>query len=326
MSQQMGAAPSSVGELAIVIPAYKGHFLRQTLDSIATQTLKRFTVYIGDDASPDDIYGMVKEYERDLEIKYVRFDKNLGGTDLVAQWHRCIAQTHQTWVWLFGDDDMMAPNCVAEFFRCITENGNNVDLLKFAVQEIDATGKVVRPPRPHADHISSEEFVRLRFAGKISSYVPEYIFRREALDKAGGFVSFPLAWCSDDATWGKIALSLGIHSIPSAVVSWRRSGMNITSYRPELAAAKLRAAVQYLDWLHTSPRPLPRQDRYFSTAEFRTDARRWIISHSRYLSTYFLRAGILDAARRLSFLYQGGTLGALWNLLYLDLRLRVRGW
>ena len=39
-------------KLAIIIPAYKQRFLRETLDSIAKQNNHDFTVYIGDDASP----------------------------------------------------------------------------------------------------------------------------------------------------------------------------------------------------------------------------------------------------------------------------------
>lgn len=42
-----------IKKLAIVIPAYKGRFLKETLDSIAVQAHKdEFVLYIGDDASP----------------------------------------------------------------------------------------------------------------------------------------------------------------------------------------------------------------------------------------------------------------------------------
>lgn len=44
-------------KIAIVIPAYKCRFLRQTLDSIVVQTCRSFTVYIGDDASPQNPEG-----------------------------------------------------------------------------------------------------------------------------------------------------------------------------------------------------------------------------------------------------------------------------
>ena len=41
-----------MAELAIVIPAYKIMYFDQALSSIANQTCKDFTLYIGDDSSP----------------------------------------------------------------------------------------------------------------------------------------------------------------------------------------------------------------------------------------------------------------------------------
>ena len=49
-------------KIAIVIPAYKCRFLRQTLDSIVVQTCRSFTVYIGDDASPQNLKEIVSDY------------------------------------------------------------------------------------------------------------------------------------------------------------------------------------------------------------------------------------------------------------------------
>ena len=40
-------------KLAIIIPAYKARFLRETLDSILKQNSSEFIVYVGDDASPE---------------------------------------------------------------------------------------------------------------------------------------------------------------------------------------------------------------------------------------------------------------------------------
>ena len=44
-------------KIAIIIPAYKSRFLRQTLDSMAAQTCRDFAVYVGDDASPEPNTG-----------------------------------------------------------------------------------------------------------------------------------------------------------------------------------------------------------------------------------------------------------------------------
>ena len=57
-------------QLAIVIPAYKAKYLRDTLESISQQTCKNFTLYIGDDHSPEDIYSIVQQFENKINIIY----------------------------------------------------------------------------------------------------------------------------------------------------------------------------------------------------------------------------------------------------------------
>ena len=55
-------------KLAIIIPAYKACFFREVLDSIVRQSNRDFTVYIGDDASPDDLESIVSDYKDKLPI------------------------------------------------------------------------------------------------------------------------------------------------------------------------------------------------------------------------------------------------------------------
>lgn len=78
-------------KLAIIIPAYKDAFFNKTLESLAQQTNKNFTVYIGDDNSPYNLEKIVSEYSNQLNIIYKRFPTNLGSTDLVLQWNRCLS-------------------------------------------------------------------------------------------------------------------------------------------------------------------------------------------------------------------------------------------
>ena len=62
-------------KLAIIIPAYKACFFREVLDSIVRQSNRDFTVYIGDDASPDDLESIVSDYKDKLDIFYFRFEQ-----------------------------------------------------------------------------------------------------------------------------------------------------------------------------------------------------------------------------------------------------------
>lgn len=54
--------------LSIVIPYYKITFFDQTLKSLATQTDKRFKVYIGDDASPEPPIDLLENYKGNLTL------------------------------------------------------------------------------------------------------------------------------------------------------------------------------------------------------------------------------------------------------------------
>lgn len=65
-----------IKKLAIVIPAYKGRFLKETLDSIAVQAHKdEFVLYIGDDASPERLDKIVESYQNKVNLVYHRFSE-----------------------------------------------------------------------------------------------------------------------------------------------------------------------------------------------------------------------------------------------------------
>jgi glycosyltransferase involved in cell wall biosynthesis len=98
-------------ELAFVIPFFKITFFEETIKSIANQTDKRFKVFIGDDASPEDCVHLLKEYENKFDYKYHRFPTNIGGSNLTKQWERCldlIEDENINWIMILGDDDFLA--------------------------------------------------------------------------------------------------------------------------------------------------------------------------------------------------------------------------
>lgn len=65
--------------MAIVIPAYKGRFLKETLDSIAVQAHKdEFVLYIGDDASPERLDKIVESYQNKVNLVYHALAKIWG--------------------------------------------------------------------------------------------------------------------------------------------------------------------------------------------------------------------------------------------------------
>jgi glycosyltransferase involved in cell wall biosynthesis len=230
--------------LAIVIPAWKPDFLDEALGSLAGQTDRSFRVYVGDDAGPPAIGELCARYRAaGLALVYHRFPENLGGRSLPAQWNRCIALCTEPWIWLFGDDDRMEPGCVAALHRALSRAPTS-DLLRFDTDIIDGEGGVIRECPPHPDEESGADFLLARLQGARESFATEYVVRRDAFQRAGGFPDFPAGWAADDAAWYRFAGERPIVKVPGCRVQWRASGRNITSRRDHLRREKLEGAAR----------------------------------------------------------------------------------
>src|ERR1035437_7012722 len=145
-------------KLAIIIPAYKIEFFKESIESIANQTCKDFTLYIGDDASPSDFNEIINAYKDKINIIYRRFEKNLGGKDLVAHWNRCIDMIqNEEWIWLFSDDDLMEYNCVELFYTHINKFKED-SLLHFNLHVINEKNTEIYKTKKFESHYSAAEF------------------------------------------------------------------------------------------------------------------------------------------------------------------------
>ena len=240
--------------LAIIIPAYKATFLPAALESIAAQTCKDFTLYIGDDCSPEPIGSIVEQYRDKIDLVYQRFDSNLGGKDLVAQWERCIAMSKdEPYIWLFSDDDVMEPDCVAQLFRVIDTMQGIYNLYHFDVKEINEEGLVTKALPEYPQVLSAYDYYKGKTTGRYRSYVVENVFSRKIYEKSGGFKNFDLAWGSDVATWCIFCGKKGMFKIPGAHVLWRRSSQNITPDKSrQIAERKLKSECEFLNWSYNN--------------------------------------------------------------------------
>lgn len=239
-------------ELAIVIPAFKNNYFEQTLASIAKQTCKNFTLYIGDDCSPSDLQSIVNIFQDQIRIKYIRFNENIGSKDLVGHWERCIDLIEdEKWIWLFSDDDIMEPNCVEDFYNTLF-SFQYIDLFRFNIVNIDGNNKVISNFLTFPNILTVEEFLKSRLQNSINSYVVEYIFRRSHFFEMGRFQNFDLGWGSDDATWIKLGKNNGIKSIEKSKVHWRASLYNIsTNYKDkEILKRKFQARIEFVAWIY----------------------------------------------------------------------------
>lgn len=215
--------------LAIVIPYYKLTFFEATLQSLANQTDKRFKVFIGDDASPENPSCLLEKYKEKFNFEYQRFETNLGSISLVNQWGRCVDMIqNEEWVMVLGDDDTLDANCVAEFYKHLEEIGElKINVIRYATVVIDEYGRRISKLHEHPKLEKSTDFLMRKLKGGTRSSLSEFIFRKKVLEKIK-FKNFPLAWHSDYLSVLECSNFGYMYTINESLVFFRLSGINIT--------------------------------------------------------------------------------------------------
>lgn len=223
--------------LAIVIPYYKLTFFEETLQSLSMQTDKRFKVYIGDDASPENPLVLLEKYKGQFDFMYYRFEENQGSLSLVQQWNRCITLTaEEEWLLVLCDDDTLSNTCVADFYACLPEiESHNCKLIRFASVINYMVRQRVSALHTHPKIEKATDFFCRRIRNQTRSSLSEYIFKKSAYQKYG-FYNYELAWYADDRAWLEFSGFKEIYTINSSYLSFRLSGENISraNYKIEI--------------------------------------------------------------------------------------------
>lgn len=232
---------------SFVLPAFKATFLREAVDSILNQTYTDFELIIVNDASPEDLTSIVKEYHDD-RIQYYVNEKNVGGTDLVAQWNHCITYAKGEYLILASDDDVYHPDYL-EKMDVLVDKYPVVNVFRSRVQHMNADGYIRGESEELDEYLSYVDLLYAMHQGKICSGLAYHIFKREELINIGGFVNFPSAWISDDATVISLAKN-GVVFHKEALFAFRTSDINISSRinNSKMLSDKLSAAESAFKW------------------------------------------------------------------------------
>lgn len=213
---------------SFVLPAYKARFFREALDSILSQTYKDFELIIVNDASPEDLESIVNSYD-DPRIRYYVNEENIGGMDLVAQWNHCLEYATGEYIILASDDDVYHLEYL-EKMNALVEKYPDVNVFRPRVQYISSKGEIMYTEKSLSENLSCLQYIDAWVSTKIGSGIPFYIFKRVGLQRIGGFVNYPLAWFSDDATVMHL-IDNGMVCCRDILFSFRCSDINISSKR-----------------------------------------------------------------------------------------------
>lgn len=233
---------------SFVLPAYKGRYLHEAIDSILAQDCHDFELIVVDDYSPDPIRHIVSEFY-DERITYYRNEQNIGGKDLVAQWNHCLEYAKGDYVILATDDDLYEPSFLSSFVPLINKYPN-VNLFRARILQVDGHNEIKYIDNCYKEFLSPVEF-RYHIMHGMKGGIPQYIFKRDALVKKGGFVPFPKAWAADDAT-ALMMSDKGVVTSQEHLVRFRWSDINISSDKM-CGMEKFKARLLFSKWLQNYP-------------------------------------------------------------------------
>lgn len=235
--------------LAIVIPAYKSAFFDKALGSLAAQTNKNFSVYVGDDYSLEDLEDITEKYKSQLDIHYTRFKNNIGAKYLVHQWNRCIQLTKdEPWLWLFSDDDIADANCVETFYRTINNDGCRFDVYRFNTRVINDKDDVIAEAMESPCIDNAYDMAIAILKGERGNSMPDHIFSKRVYEREGIVFTY-YAQSADWATSILFSQGKGICSMQGAKVNWRLSEFNISGMASKKKAGMLKGYFQFLHWI-----------------------------------------------------------------------------
>ena len=252
-----------MNKIAIVIPYYKIDFFEETLQSVAKQTDQRFTLYIGNDASPDNPLPLIKKYLGHVSYFYYDYKENLGGKNLTLQWERILGNVKEDWVQILGDDDTIAENFVEEFYKLLTEvEAKNIKLIKCGFYWIDEHTTQIENNVYKFDEIAPTDLFIKKYKGEIRSSLSENIYKTKLL-KEKKFIKLPLAWGTDDLSLITISENKNIKYIPKHLINVRVTGKSISGSKEhertkQIAVQELKKKI-ILDFYHQFPTDFIRQ-------------------------------------------------------------------
>lgn len=239
-------------KLAIVIPYYKLTYFEETLISLVNQTNQNFSLYIGNDNSPENPQDLINKYSS-IITTYVNFDTNVGGKSLTKQWERCIDTMVQReeWIMLLCDDDLLSENYIEKFYLNLETIVNlNISLIKYNCKVINTQKEVVQGPYIYNQVEDSVFFFKKLFFNQAFSTLSDNIFRKDKYIKYR-FQELDLAFGSDAIAVLEYSEFSRIFMVVDEYMTFRRSDINISGNRTDsnLQLRKMNGNTKYMYYL-----------------------------------------------------------------------------
>ena len=204
---------------SIILPVHNGtRFLRQSIESVLSQSLRDFEFIIWNDHSTDGSDEIIDGYD-DPRIRRYSNNVNLG---LFKTLNLGIAKATGNWIRLWSQDDVMKSRCLeteAEFLAKHPEVG----MCYCGVDGIDESGDVVAP-LPYdctPDVVSPSLAAQIMFYhGSMPGNIANVSLNKSVLEKVGTFLD-DMSIAGDFEMWTRLSRQYSIGHINRPLIYLR---------------------------------------------------------------------------------------------------------
>lgn len=259
----------------IAIPAFKSTFLRECIESILNQTLQNFEIIIVNDDSPQDIDGIIIQYD-DSRIKYYKNAKNFGAHDVIKNWNECLKHATGDYIICMGDDDMLKPNCLKDYQDLISLYPQ-YDIYHTRTEIIDENSNVIDilDGRPTTESVFA--MIWYLWRGR-RQFIGDWLFKTKPLKERGGFFFLPYAWGADHISAFEAAKEKGVANVQNIGFMYRENRMNITKSTNN-TDKKIEAMIKSRTWYENFlKKAIPQDDSDFIYKELISKKLYWYIN------------------------------------------------
>lgn len=243
---------------SVLIPAYKGSYLKEAIQSVLEQDYDDFELIVLNDCSPEPLEKIVASFT-DSRIRYNKNEKNSGAERLVETWNKCLSLANGDFVICMGDDDKLKPNCLSGYNALINKYPG-YDVYHGMTEIINEDSVVTRLQEQRPIQESVYSMMYHRWNGRIQ-FIGDFLYRRNVLVSKGGFFDLPMAWGSDDITAYIMAGDKGIINSQTPLFQYRISSLTLT--KSGNASVKLRAILTDEEWTQHFLQMRPNKDEDF---------------------------------------------------------------
>jgi glycosyltransferase involved in cell wall biosynthesis len=218
--------------VSICVPTYNGaDYLEECFTAIAAQTFRDFEVLVVDDCSRDDGVEIARRWAaRDERFQVHVNEKNQG---LVGNWNRCIDLARGEWIKFLFQDDIMAPECLAEMLQAGEGGGGLIACSRDFLFEGDWAPELKQLYFDHRKtltgmfgemrHATPDDYCRIKLDRLDINIVGEpsvTLIKRELFERFGYFDPMLVQIC-DSEMWTRLACNVGLDFVAKDLVTFR---------------------------------------------------------------------------------------------------------